>query len=100
MLTTDTELSIDLGQVLITQQAMVALAVEDLAAESLLERHRTCDWGEVDDLVTACNERALVDGGCFLSVYRLTGTDQPVYVLTEGDGLVTTVMLPEEYGPM
>ena len=62
-----------------------------------LRRHRAGDWGDglcAED--REANDQALRDGCRLLSCYR-TGGGQRIYVITEGDRSLTTVMLPEEY---
>ena len=67
----------------------------DLA--SYLHRHHCGDWGDglcAED--KAANEHSLMDGTRLLSCYRIVG-DVRIYIITEWDRSVTTVMLPEEY---
>ncbi|WP_404851334.1 plasmid related protein [Cupriavidus sp. D384] len=54
------------------------------------------DWGELDDEDRAQNETSLITGKRLLSSYTLdTGTK--VWVITEADRSVTTILLPDEY---
>ena len=70
-------------------------------ARIFLERHFQGDWGDVDEGDWKLNDQALVDGNRLFSVYRtLRGTT--LYVITEatddqGQRMVTTIVLPEEY---
>ena len=61
----------------------------------LLRRHGTGDWGEVSKDDAATNERALERGERLMSVYSVGG--EKLWVLTEADRSVTTVMTPGEY---
>ena len=64
---------------------------------SFLHRHHCGDWGEglcAED--KAANEHSLKDGTRLLSCYRIGGGVR-IYIITECDRSVTTVMLPEEY---
>jgi hypothetical protein len=60
-----------------------------------LVRHATGDWGELCAFDRRQNEIALRDGYRVLSSY-----DTPegrVWIITEADRSITTILLPEEY---
>lgn len=60
-----------------------------------LARHATGDWGDLCAFDRRQNEIALRDGHRVLSSY-----DAPagrVWIITEADRSVTTILLPEEY---
>ena len=62
-----------------------------------LHRHHCGDWG--DELCAedkAANEQALKDGSRLLSCYRTPAGDR-LYIITEWDRSMTTIMLPSEY---
>jgi hypothetical protein len=62
-----------------------------------LHRHHCGDWGEelcAED--KAANEQALKDGSRLLSCYRTPAGDR-LYIITEWDRSMTTIMLPSEY---
>jgi len=61
----------------------------------LLHRHSCGDWGDLDSTDKQANESALLAGERILSCYRIGGSK--VYVITEWDRTMTTVMLAEEY---
>ena len=73
-----------------------ALALEvDLTR--YLHRHHCGDWG--DELCAedkAANEQALKDGSRLLSCYRTPAGDR-LYIITEWDRSMTTILLPSEY---
>lgn len=77
----------------------------DVSAFDLRDRHLSGDWGDVDAEDAAANEMALLQGSRVVSVYRfpVPRSDAPgtvegtVWVITEADRSVTTVLLPEEY---
>jgi hypothetical protein len=83
-----------LGQVVATPAAL-KLVPPDLL-QSWLRRHQTGDWGVVGRDDWASNDRDLVKGNRLLSAY-LTPDGTKVWIITEWDRLVTTVLLPEEY---
>ena len=83
----------NLGKIVATPGA-IALGV-DLAA--YLRRHHCGDWGEaLDEEDKQANEEALKHDTRLLSCYRTPKGDR-VYIITEWDRSVTTVLLPEEY---
>jgi hypothetical protein len=72
---------------------VLALGI-DLA--TYLYRHHCGDWG--DGLCTEdkiANEHSLKDGTRLLSCYRVGG--DRIYIITEWDRSMTTILLPEEY---
>ena len=82
-----------LGKAYATPGAL-ALGV-DLSA--YLRRHHCGDWGEelcAED--KQANEDALVQGTRLLSCYRTTSGDR-LYIITEWNRALTTILLPEEY---
>ena len=82
-----------LGKTYATPGAL-ALGV-DLAA--YLRRHHCGDWGkELSAADKQANEGALTDGTRILSAYRIGG-GKKIYIITEHDRSMTTVMLAEEY---
>lgn len=84
----------ELGQVVITRNALEALAPEDV--QRSLARHVSGDWGEVDSHDRLVNEQALASGCRIFSVYRGRG-GQRFWVITEADRSSTCVLLPEDY---
>lgn len=94
-----------LGRVVATPGAMALLAATSVSPLALLARHLRGDWGDVDAHDATQNEIALLSGLRLLSAYSIqsstTGgeTDAPrvIWVITEADRSVTTLLLPEEY---
>lgn len=67
-----------------------------------LLRHARGDWGTVDGHDQLANDRALRHGTRLLSCYALDpkgpyGGDNRLWIITEWDRSVTTLLLPEEY---
>jgi hypothetical protein len=86
-----------LGQVVMTR------GVADLVESGVIEvpqayvlRHVTGDWAELDDHDRRCNKRAVLNGERIFSVFKVTATVK-IYVITEWDRSVTTLLLPLEY---
>ena len=65
-------------------------------AGDYLRRHEFGDWGEVGFQDWESNDQALTDETRLFSVYR-TQLDERIWVITEADRSVTTLLLPEEY---
>lgn len=64
-------------------------------AFALIWAHVHGDWGVVDADDARANARALRDGARLLSAYMVGETK--VWVITEADRSVTTILLPSEY---
>ena len=82
-----------LGQVVITPNALMTLAAEDVRAA--LSRHQSGDWGDVCPEDRAENEFSLTRDLRLLSVHRSNGTK--FWIITEADRSATTVLMPEDY---
>jgi hypothetical protein len=67
-----------------------------LDPEPYLHRHFRGDWGDVDDEEAFINDKAFEYGGRLLSVYEITPTLR-LWIITECDRSVTTLLLPSEY---
>ena len=83
-----------LGQTVITANANAVLPELDVVLA--LQRHHSGDWGDVDEHDRQMNEDALRNGDRLMSVYKSV-RGQKVYIITEWDRSVTTVLLPEDY---
>jgi hypothetical protein len=86
-----------LGQVVATPGALEALERAGTTPLRLLGRHETGDWGDLSDDDIAENEFSLKEGFRLLSAYKLPVTGEKIWVITEADRSVTTLLLPEEY---
>jgi hypothetical protein len=86
-----------LGQVVATPGALDALGKAGQTPLEFLARHVRGDWGEVDEHDRSENQLSLNRGFRLLSSYRISSGDTKVWVITEADRSVTTVLLPEEY---
>lgn len=64
---------------------------------SYLHRHVSGDWGDVDNSHRQLNDAALASGeGRLFSAYEVT-RDVTLWIITEADRSVTTMLLPSEY---
>lgn len=82
-----------LGTILITPGAAAALTAPDTA--NIITRHAQGDWGEVSPDDAELNDLALKDGSRLMSACTVNGVK--LWVITEADRSVTTILLPEEY---
>src|SRR4028118_1932895 len=92
--TTDTTSRFTLGQMVMTQGVAVALDEAGQSPFEFLSRHQTGDWGEVCDADKRENEFSIANGFRILSAYR-TSEDVKLWVITEADRSVTTLLLPD-----
>lgn len=89
--------NLELGKVVCT------LAVADWKVEAdpfdtlidCLHRHAQGDWGEVCEEDKAQNDLALERGERILSSYTVSG--KTIWIITEWDRSVTTILFPEDY---
>ena len=83
-----------LGRVVATPGALELLKEGKRHPFDLLARHATGDWGELCAFDRRQNEIALREGYRVFSAYdTLAGR---VWIITEADRSVTTILLPEE----
>jgi hypothetical protein len=87
---------LELGEVVATPGALEALAVARVEPRALLARHRSGDWGEIPTEDARENRRSLKYGWRVLSSYSLS-TGATVWILTEADRSVTTMLRSEDY---
>ncbi len=89
----------EVGVVHLTTDAMLALIDNGVSALTLLERHQSGDWGEVDHEDKIANDQAVVDGTRLLSSYVVCDGCRKtrIWLITEADRTSTTFLLPSEY---
>ncbi|MGE0682439.1 MAG: hypothetical protein AB7P69_16255 [Candidatus Binatia bacterium] len=85
-----------LGRIVATPGALKALERAGRGPWRLLARHQSSDWGDVPPEDAAENELSVEKGFRILSAYTLT-TGVKIWIITEADRSVTTLLLPEEY---
>src|SRR4051794_24071677 len=91
----------NVGEIRATPAALAALrgigAEAKLTAVQLVVRHIFGDWGDLSEADKRENEYALNSGGArLLSAYHLSN-GVTVWIITEADRSVTTLLLPSEY---
>ena len=91
-----------LGQIVATPGAIDALSKSDQQPAEFLTRHINGDWGDLDAEDRQANDAAIAHEGDvdkqdrILSAYR-TAKNVKIWVISEYDRSVTTLLLPEEY---
>ncbi|MFM0174620.1 hypothetical protein PQR33_35395 [Paraburkholderia sediminicola] len=85
-----------MGRPAITPAAEAALNAVGIHPVRLLARHIHGDWGELPAEDLAANELALLSGRRLLSSYAIPGGTK-VWLVTQADRSVTTILLPEDY---
>lgn len=86
----------ELGETVATPGALEKLEKANVSPLRLLGRHQLGDWGDLCQDDRQENELSLKEGFRLLSVYKLE-TGAKIWVITEADRSVTTLLLPEEY---
>jgi hypothetical protein len=95
----------DLGQLCYTPGAQDVMRRYQVSPFQLIARHVTGDFGDVCPEDAQTNEEALQKGSRIFSVYVLPPplsesealSPAKVWIITEADRSVTTILLPEEY---
>lgn len=85
-----------LGQIVATPGALDLLDRSETNATELLSRHQEGDWGCVPPVDAEANDEGLESGGRLLSSYMLNEKEK-LWIITEWDRSVTTLLLPDEY---
>lgn len=88
----------DFGRLVMTRgvaEMMQEKAIFDGALLELLLRHAVGDWGDVCIEDKIANDEATHNGLRVVSAYHLGG--EKVWIITEWDRSVTTVLFPHEY---
>jgi hypothetical protein len=85
-----------LGQVVATPGALAALQANNQDPLPFLSRHAQGDWGEVDADDWKENDFSLTRELRLVSAYTLSDGTR-IWIITEADRSVTTILLPSEY---
>jgi hypothetical protein len=91
-----------LGQIVSTRGALAVCLFERITC--CLARHVTADWGCLDAEDARANNEALITGDRIISAYPINPAkpsegfgENTLWIITEADRSVTTVLLPDEY---
>ncbi len=85
-----------LGRLMATPAALRALSASGRTADQFITRHVRGDWSEMTAEDAAANTVAVFEGTRILSSYVIE-TEQSVWVITEAERSLTTVLLPSDY---
>jgi len=87
----------ELGRVVATPGAIAVMVCAGINAAELLDRHVRGDWGDVPAEDARENELALREGFRILSAYGDETRGERLWIITEADRSVTTILRPEDY---
>jgi hypothetical protein len=85
-----------LGRTVATPGAVALLDHAGVNASTLLVRHQSGDFGDIDEADHVANANAIRNYTRIFSAYVL-GRGTRIWIITEADRSVTTLLLPEEY---
>ncbi len=85
-----------LGDLVATPDALSVLEKNGVVPMRLISRHMKGDWGDVPPEDAVANTDALRISARLLSSYALPDGAR-IWIITEADRSVTTLLLPEEY---
>lgn len=88
------------GQIIMTRSISDKMRDNNFAdfVYNSLVRHLNCDWGDLSDEDWDSNERAYVNNDDRLfSAYIDKKTNIKIWIITEYDRTVTTILFPSEY---
>ena len=86
----------ELGQVVATPGALIALQKAGQEPSEFLSLHVNREWGDLSDEDRKQNDYSLEHGFRLLSSYRTNAGDK-LWIITEPDRSATTLLLPKEY---
>jgi len=84
------------GQIVATPGALALLEQANKSPLEFLSRHLCGDWGDLCQDDNAENELSLKYGFRLVSSYQVMDTEK-LWIITEADRSVTTLLLPAEY---
>lgn len=92
------------GQLATTQQVSGDIFNTEQFSEfcqKSLERHQLGDWGDLEEEDKESNEEALIHNdrlfSCYLVPEGIKANGSKIYIITEYDRSVTTILYPSEY---
>ena len=84
------------GRMVATSGALALLEQINKSPLEFVSRHLRGDWGDLCQEDKTENELSLKYGFRLMSSYEVTKTEK-LWIITEADRSVTTLLLPEEY---
>jgi len=86
---------VDTGFICVSPGVLVHLVSHGVTAEPQLKRHACGDWGIVPSEDAMVSWLAVQYEARIMSIYDISG--KRVWIITEADRSVTTLLFPEEY---
>ena len=86
----------DMGDTVATPGAIAAMSANHITASQVLHRHCHGDWGDLCEEDREQNRVALEHGLRLMSSYTMDDGSY-IWVITEADRSVTTILVPGEY---
>ena len=90
----------DLGQVIVTKsvdEKMKENRSFSVFVQVSIGRYVHRDWGQTCDEDAKANNRAIQNRERIRAVYKQPRTDTTIWIITEADRSVTTILFPDEY---
>jgi hypothetical protein len=84
-----------IGALVATPGALELMAAHNIDGFELLHRHVTGDWGDLGEEDKKENDLSVQKGFRILSAYGRG--DKRLWIITEADRSVTTILRPDEY---
>lgn len=85
----------ELGQIYLTKGIQEYFSGDFVLVAQLVFMHGMGEWGDLDPEDRKANEDAITNGERIVSVYHTQ--DEKIYIITEWDRSMTTVLLADEY---
>lgn len=92
----------ELGEIVVTNAVEEKMESNEFFSNFVIKslaRHIECDWGDLCEEDKALNEQALKNGDArlFSSYIFDRQTDEKIWIITEWDRSVTTILFPSDY---
>lgn len=94
------ERKFNLGQIVVTKAVNDRMKESDMFKYFVyrsLGRHAACDWGELCEEDKETNDKSVENGGRLFSSYIYGSDKEKIWIITEWDRSVTTILFPEDY---
>lgn len=91
---------LNLGKTVVTRGIDERMDKDPLFGKFVLKslgRYTNCDWGDTCDEDKKSNEDAVINGERILAVYIYPKTKEKIWIITEWDRSITTILFPDEY---
>ena len=95
------ESDFELGKVVVTEAVATKMKGDNNFCAFVymsLGRYANRDWGEMDEGDKEANDDAVLSGeDRIFASYKRPSTDEKIWIITEWDHSVTTILFPEDY---